>query len=218
MLFYFNFYIFRYVFQIRTISGSYAIKVVARIGYEGNNLDQNPELEAKMLKELSSDFVVNHVEDYPISLQYRREVWKIYCIVMNYHPFTLEKFIEMKRKAFDREKNVPIGTIEFYISSQLFIELLNCVKFLHEHNPPIIHRDIKPQNVLIDFNTHSNQYLKLCDFGIATMVTGQELTQGVGTMNYTAPEISETSNYDWHVDIYSLGVTVQKIFDIDINE
>ncbi len=53
--------------------------------------------------------------------------------------------------------------IKYYVSSQLFIEVLECVNYLHKQNPPIIHCSLKALNVLITFNTYG-RVIKLADF------------------------------------------------------
>lgn len=83
----------------------------------------------------------------------------------------------------------------------------------HAHQKGIVHRDIKPSNILIT----KELVPKLCDFGIATALWGQEsrLTQTnelMGTMDYIAPEQKENSkNVDFRADIYSIGVILYKI-------
>ena len=74
-----------------------------------------------------------------------------------------------KDKLFDiKHINESFVGLNYYISCELFRELLECVKYLHELNPQIIHRDLKPKNILIKYmNTTNGRYLKLCDFGLA---------------------------------------------------
>ena len=80
----------------------------------------------------------------------------------------LKKVIEEKPKCFQRQSSEAMNSIEFYISCQLFKELLESVGYLHELNPPIIHRDLKPANILITEESRNGRFLKLCDFGLAT--------------------------------------------------
>ena len=66
----------------------------------------------------------------------------------------------------------------------------------------IIHRDVKPDNMLISFSGK----LKLCDFGFAKIVNKSEfLTEYVSTRWYRAPELLVRSKYGFSVDIWAVG-------------
>ena len=82
----------------------------------------------------------------------------------------LRNVINEKREYFKRQPNEAMNTIEYYISCQLFKEVLECVQYLHESNPKIMHRDLKPENILITENTNNHRFLKLCDFGLAKVI------------------------------------------------
>eukprot|EP00929_Paragymnodinium_shiwhaense_P038236 TRINITY_DN20240_c0_g1_i1.p1 TRINITY_DN20240_c0_g1~~TRINITY_DN20240_c0_g1_i1.p1 ORF type:complete len:601 (+),score=91.51 TRINITY_DN20240_c0_g1_i1:86-1888(+) len=80
----------------------------------------------------------------------------------------------------------------------------------HCHRNSIIHRDIKPDNLLVNLNDNS---LRLCDFGSACMLSrdGGALTDYVATRWYRAPELLVSfNNYDASVDMWGVGcVTVE---------
>ena len=88
------------------------------------------------------------------------------------------------------------------------IDIINQLSdaLLHAHQHGIIHRDVKPQNVMIK----NDGSIKLGDFGIALVNDAPHLTQKdivVGSVHYMAPEVAEGKSATIQSDVYSLGVT-----------
>lgn len=81
----------------------------------------------------------------------------------------------------------------------------------HAHENNIIHRDIKPQNMLVSLNGT----LKVADFGIARVLTQNTLTMAgqdvVGSVHYISPEQARGSHIDARSDIYSMGVVLYEM-------
>ena len=89
--------------------------------------------------------------------------------------------------------------------SEWGIQIADVLHYLHTRTQPIIYRDLKPANVMIDSNTNR---VMLIDFGIARWVNRQEKgVTAVGTMGYAPPELF-SGQADPRVDIYSLGATM----------
>ncbi|KAI7905515.1 kinase-like domain-containing protein [Cokeromyces recurvatus] len=100
-----------------------------------------------------------------------------------------------------------------------FAELASAVKYLHLKQ--VVHRDIKPQNILMDEQGH----VHLTDFNIATYLhTHKLLTSNSGTGYYMAPEVYKGNGYNESVDWWSLGITLyecvyhKKPFEYDTTE
>ncbi|KAH8410505.1 hypothetical protein KR215_010381, partial [Drosophila sulfurigaster] len=88
--------------------------------------------------------------------------------------------------------------------------MLQCAKgveYLHKFSPKILHRDLKPQNLLL-FN--DCRTLKICDFGTAKELA-TKMSNGVGTARYMAPEIVEGSKYTEKCDVYSFGIILWEV-------
>lgn len=87
------------------------------------------------------------------------------------------------------------------------IDLCQVLDYLHTQNPPIIYRDMKPANIMLQPNGN----IKLIDFGIAREYKEENMsdTVSLGTKGYAAPEqFGGKGQTDARTDIYSLGVTL----------
>ncbi len=116
----------------------------------------------------------------------------IYYIVMELvEGVTLKKYIEKKARLSVKE------SVSIAIGVSLGIEAA--------HNKHIIHRDIKPQNIIIS----KEGKVKVTDFGIAKAATSNTVTSNVmGSVHYTSPEQARGGYSDEKSDIYSLGITI----------
>ncbi|CAI2182193.1 16478_t:CDS:2 [Funneliformis geosporum] len=81
-------------------------------------------------------------------------------------------------------------------------QILKGLIYLHSHNPPIIHRDIKCDNIFIN-GAHGE--VKIGDMGTAKMKLGKKYTV-IGTPEFMAPEMYEEKGYNEKVDIYAFGM------------
>src|SRR3954465_2874238 len=86
-----------------------------------------------------------------------------------------------------------------------------CEALAHAHERGVIHRDVKPQNIIVRVDDGAGRRAKLMDFGIASLVGASTLTatgEVVGTLAYMAPEQAEGHGAVEPADVYSLALSL----------
>jgi serine/threonine protein kinase len=132
---------------------------------------------------------------------------------------TLESVIDFMSRDEYMLKDEILTPLGYFIMCELFIEVLEGVEFLHKQNPPIIHRDLKPTNILLYRFLYCDRFVKIGDFGLIALhaLADQSHSLDKGTTKFMAPETINCVNYNTKADIYSLGVTFQRMFDPEFN-
>ena len=161
-----------------------AVKVLKQEFSENANFVSKFRIEAQAAAGLMHPNIVNV---YDVG-----EENSIYYIVMELvEGITLKKYIEKKARLSYKE------AVSIAIQVSMGIEAA--------HNNHIIHRDIKPQNIIIS----RDGKVKVTDFGIAKAATSNTITSNVmGSVHYTSPEQARGGYSDEKSDIYSLGITM----------
>ncbi|EEY53903.1 protein kinase [Phytophthora infestans T30-4] len=97
----------------------------------------------------------------------------------------------------------PVGFDKQKIS--IALNVCQALTYLHSLFPPIIHRDLKSRNVLLD----GDMKAKLSDFGIFRERLDRTMTACVGTSLWMAPEVMLGERYDVKADMFSFGVVLE---------
>jgi len=87
-------------------------------------------------------------------------------------------------------------------------EMVCSIAYVHSREPPIIHRDLKCGNLLLD----AHWTLKVADFGISRSASDATMTKAAGTIRWTAPEILRSGVYDEMADVYSFAIVLWEIW------
>ena len=100
------------------------------------------------------------------------------------------------------------GKLSAPLAGQIAIRILSALE--HAHRNGIVHRDIKPQNILV----HADGHIKVADFGIARIANSSTLTKGdnvMGSVHYFSPEQARGEGANATSDIYSTGVVLYEM-------
>src|SRR5436190_18452423 len=99
------------------------------------------------------------------------------------------------------------GPAPVWVAVDYARQILSALRFAHRHG--LVHRDIKPHNVLVDAEGH----VKVTDFGIARAGASQMTEEGsiIGTAQYLSPEQARGTQVDQSSDLYSLGIVLYEM-------
>ncbi len=125
------------------------------------------------------------------------------CVVREYvEGIPLDQYVAERK--LTQEQALSIG-----------LQLCDILSYLHGQKPPIIHRDIKPQNIIVD----TAGKIKLIDFGISRKYdeAAREDTICFGTKHFAAPEQYGFSQTDCRSDIFSFGVLLSWLLTRELN-
>ncbi len=164
-----------------------AIKVLKKEFREDENFVRKFRSEAQAAAGLMNPNIVNV---YDVG-----EDRGLYYMVMELvEGITLKEYIDRKGKLSSKEV--------------ISIAIQMCNGIEAAHNQHIIHRDIKPQNIIIS----KDGKVKVTDFGIARMTTSNTVsTNAMGSVHYTSPEQARGGYSDAKSDIYSVGITLYEM-------
>lgn len=113
------------------------------------------------------------------------------CIVMDLYPKNLAA--EIKK-----------GIKDMIIFHRIIMGIAKGLNYLHMATPQVIHRDLKPGNILLDHGFTP----RIADFGVSRETKANATMTRIGTPTYCAPEVLNSEHYTSKVDIYSFGMLV----------
>ena len=167
----------------------------------------------EIFTEIYNKFSGQKKEKYLKNLEKETEDIDVYCLVIEFvQNGSVEDYYKKYKKKFpDKEHFIPLDQ-KFII--KIFKQTLNALVYLKEKS--IIHRDIKPDNILLDEENN----VKISDFGISAYFNDNNVenkdknkilfstNSQVGRSDFICPEIEAKRNYDYGADIFSLGLTM----------
>ena len=200
----------------KRLDGRYSIEGLVGVGgmanvYRGTDLKTGNAIAVKVLKEefLDNEELVRRFknESKAISILNHPNIVKVYdvsvtdklqYIVMEYvDGITLKEYLRQRGGALTWKETVYFAT-----------QVLSALQ--HAHAKGIIHRDVKPQNIML----LADGSIKMMDFGIARFSRAQSQTvsdKAIGSVHYISPEQAKGERTDARTDIYSVGVMLYEM-------
>ncbi len=120
-------------------------------------------------------------------------------------PYMVMEYVDGPNLKEYIQKNSPLDLNEII---RIMDQILSAVALAHKHN--VIHRDLKPQNILMDKRGN----IKIADFGIAVALNQSSITQTnsvMGSVHYMSPEQTRGGMVTKQSDIYSLGIILYEL-------
>ena len=161
--------------------------------------------------------ILNVVKNHPYCIQLKNIAFEVPYSDGLLSPANQDKWIPDKvffvLEKGDMDGSKYIQPLRLVNERKLFaVQVLLGIEYMHSRG--IYHRDIKPQNIICFMNSHGDlTHAKLCDFGLSSYYTKQVLSpQGFVTLWYRAPEIALMKEYDYKVDVWSMGCILYQLF------
>ncbi len=195
---------FAEVFRVKhKFLGRQAMKVFKRTGMTHEELDEMMA-EAIMLSRLSHPNIVQVFDANTVMIGEKE-----------YGYFTMENIPGGSLDKFWRSHGTQLIPVETTVD--ILKQVCRGLVLAHSENPPIIHRDIKPQNILIGYETDGLR-ARVSDFGLAKQVNKLTLfATGAGTLAFKPPEVFAQAKGDSVAgDIWALGVTLYMLLTDNI--
>lgn len=106
-----------------------------------------------------------------------------------------------------------VQVIRWKIAKRWATQILKGLEYLHSQDPPVIHRDLKCENIFINGTSGD---LRIGDLGLSTSHRNGKALSVLGTPEFMAPDMYEEIAYDEKVDIYAFGMCLLEIFTKEI--
>ena len=197
-------------------------EIVRKIGGGGMGAvylasDKNLGGVLRAVKEMVQSYIEEVQQDKAVN-DFKRESLLLTSLEHTAIPTIYDYFFDEKEARFylvmkyisggdlaGRLRSSSEGRVDEQTVTEWGIQIADVLDYLHNREPSIVYRDLKPANIMIDGNSGR---LMLIDFGIARWINKEEKgVTAVGTMGYAPPELF-SGNVEARSDIYSLGSTM----------
>lgn len=126
----------------------------------------------------------------------------------------LEEFIKCIQDKTQKDGKNSLTSNTYCLATNILIQILRGVNFLHQQKPAIIHGNLKLKNILFK-KVHKKSSIKIADTGLRAFHGFAENRYTIKKEEkYLAPEVLNTRKFDTKSDVYSLGVIMRELFFI----
>jgi serine/threonine protein kinase/Tfp pilus assembly protein PilF len=198
-----------------TFAGRYQIIEELGIGgmgkvYKAQDTDLKEKVAIKLLKPgIAAD--KKTIERFRNELKFARKIrHKNVCQMYDLNKEEGTYYITMEYVSGEDLKSFIRRAGPLSAAKAIFIAKQVCEGLAEAHQLGVVHRDLKPQNIMIDKEGNS----RIMDFGIARSIMGKGITGAgvmIGTPEYMSPEQAEVKEVDQRSDIYSMGVILYEM-------
>lgn len=177
----------------------------------GNNKKLDKRLENEFNSEIEVLSTIRHVNIVKLLCCISSENSKL--IVYQYMKNgSLDEWLHGNKRASKHSNSMPQMILDWTNRMQIAIGAARGLCYLHhESSPPIIHRDVKSNNVLLDSEFNA----KIADFGLAKILEKDGGSNSVsvvaGSFGYLAPEYAHSARVNEKIDVYSFGVILLEL-------
>ncbi len=174
-----------------------ALETISALKVLPQHFTQNPELVKRFYREARVLARMNHPNIVHVSDIHEDKELQSHYIVMEY--------IEGKTLRAHLGEMGPLPVSRVIAIAKQVADALN---YAHVYDPPVIHRDIKPTNIMIEARSDR---VVVMDFGIAKDMGDSEMTKAgtvLGTLRYCPPEQMRFEDLDGSADVYALGMVI----------
>lgn len=106
-----------------------------------------------------------------------------------------------------RKDKAGFARLDWNLRQQWALDTARGMAYLHSLDPPIIHRDLKTTNLLVDRGMN----VKICDFGLSRF-RSEKMMSSVGTIHFSAPEVLRSDLYNEKADLFSFGTVMWELY------
>ena len=182
------------VFEVEFCGNTFAAKEIHPILVQHVQTEESEEVRRAFINECVQSISLGHPNIVTFLGVYNLQNDSLLPVLV------MERMSESLTSFVDKYPSIPLC-----VKLSVLLDVSQGLWYLHSHNPPVVHRDLSPNNVLLN-----NQFVaKISDLGVAKVIqndSSRTKTRAPGTVDFMPPEaLQQNPKYDTQLDIFSYG-------------